>query len=122
MTPVASWGQHQNRFGRRYRVLLDSARQLREGGYFEAAIVTAQTACEVCAEIVISDVCKGRGIGHLAGTVMGLLNNNYNLANLLVRKLYRARSKTQKFLDCVSALSLAMRVRKCIWSYRCRVE
>jgi|SRR5215211_1450641 len=38
----------------RYQVLLDTAKELRDQGHHEAAIVTAQTACEVCTEMVLT--------------------------------------------------------------------
>src|SRR5687767_2764159 len=48
------------RWQERYRFLLDSARQLRDQRHHEAAIVTAQTACEVCTEVVLTDALRDR--------------------------------------------------------------
>jgi hypothetical protein len=77
------------RYGKRLNVLFNTAVWLRDLGYHEAAIITAQTACEVCTEIVLTDAFDSRGIGYLTDPVGDLLPN-YNLAHDKVRKVYEA--------------------------------
>lgn len=76
------------RWQERYEVLLDTAHQLREQGHHEAAIVTAQTACEVCMEAVLTEVLRQRvgddGVTDLITSSLG----NYNPTNERVKKWY----------------------------------
>jgi hypothetical protein len=73
----------------RFEVLLDSAKQLRDQDYHEAAIVTAQIACEVYTEIVLSAMFTRKDIEYLFDPISKLLNN-YNLGHNRVRKIYVA--------------------------------
>jgi hypothetical protein len=74
---------------RRYEVLLDTAKELRDSGYNDAAIAIAQTACEVCTERVLTDAFTAKGIEYLAKPVDGFVSS-YNLGSDRVRKLYTA--------------------------------
>lgn len=65
-------------FGKRLNVLFNTARWLRNLGYHEAAIITAQTACEACTARVLADTLDSRGMGYLTDPVAELLPN-YNL-------------------------------------------
>jgi len=75
----------------RYGELLEAAERLRDDGHHEAAIATAQTACEVCTETTLQALFRIKGITYLTDPVCNLLPN-YNLANERVRKLYVALS------------------------------
>ena len=68
---------------RRYEVLLDTAKKLHDAGYNEAAIVLAQTACEVCTERVMVAAAAAGGKPRSK-----LQLSNYNLDRTNVRKLY----------------------------------
>ena len=70
-------------------LLLDKAEQLCQSGFCEAALVTAQSACEICCEQVLSFMLKQRRIDYLQGALHDLLTN-YNVANPKTRKLYCA--------------------------------
>lgn len=76
------------RWQERYEVLLDTAHQLRDHGHYEAAIVTAQTACEVCTEAVLTAALHERvgddGVTDLITASMG----NYNPTNHRVQEWY----------------------------------
>lgn len=72
--------------------LLDAAGRLRADGHHEAAIATAQTACEVCTETMLSALFRIKGITYLTDPV-GNLIPNYNLSNDRVRTLYVAVSE-----------------------------
>jgi len=74
-----------------YRPVPDTAKKLRDDGHHAAAIVTAQTACEVCTELVLTDVLRTRGVERLTKPLDDLLPR-YNLANDKVRNLYVALS------------------------------
>jgi hypothetical protein len=87
---IQRWSaQFVARFGKRLNVLFNTACWLRDRGYHEAAIITAQTACEFCTEMVLTDTFDSRGIGYLTDPVSELLPN-YNLAHEKVRKVYDA--------------------------------
>jgi hypothetical protein len=76
-----------------YRFLLDTAKKLRDQGHHEAAIVTAQTACEVCTEVVLSAMLHASGIEeYVADLITGPLPN-YNLLSKRVQKVYEAFSE-----------------------------
>jgi hypothetical protein len=45
-----------------YSFLLDNAKKLRDQGHYEAAIVTAQTASEVCMALVVRALLRASGI------------------------------------------------------------
>jgi hypothetical protein len=87
---IQRWSeQFVARFGKRLNVLFNTACWLRDLGYHEAAVITAQTACEVCTAKVLADTLDRRGIGELSGPVLNLLPG-YNLAHGRVRKFYEA--------------------------------
>jgi hypothetical protein len=69
--------------------LLHAARQMMVTGRHEISVVTAQMACEVCAERVIRAHFRARGVEYLEDSVEDLLPS-YNLANEKVRRLYVA--------------------------------
>ncbi len=73
----------------RFEVLLDSAKQLRDQGHNEAAIVTAQIACEVYAEVVLTAMFARKNIEYLSDPIEEILPN-YNLGNEKVRGVYVA--------------------------------
>ena len=73
----------------RFEVLLQVAKDLRDNDHPEAAIVTAQTACEVCTEILLTETFRKRGIDYLSDP-LGSLLPNYNLGNDRVRRVYQA--------------------------------
>ena len=75
----------------RYDILLDTAKRLRDDDHHEAAIVTAQTACEVCAEAMLSTAFQAKGIEYLSDPLAKLISS-YNLANKRVRNVYVAVS------------------------------
>jgi len=76
-----------------YSFLLDTARKLRDQGHHEAAIVTAQTACEVCTEVVLSAMLHASGIEeHVADLITDPLPN-YNLLGTRVQKVYETFSE-----------------------------
>jgi hypothetical protein len=72
-----------------YVVLLNTAKQLHTQGYHEAAIVTAQTASEVCTELVLTDALRAKSSEELAD-VIGQMIRNYSLDTARVRGLYVA--------------------------------
>jgi|SRR5215208_6766314 len=73
----------------RYEYLLDSAKQLRADGHHAAAIVTAQSACEACMELVLTEAVRGRvGDAAIANFITDSLHN-YNPINGRVLKLYK---------------------------------
>jgi hypothetical protein len=76
-------------WGARFEVLLEAAKRLRDDGHPEAAIVTAQTACEVCTERVMTETFLRRRIDYLSDP-LGRLLPNYNIGNDRVRKIYEA--------------------------------
>jgi hypothetical protein len=76
------------RWQERYEVLLDTAHQLRGQGHHEAAIVTAQTACEVCTESVLTEALRERvGDDGVTDLITGSLGN-YSPTNDRVKKWY----------------------------------
>lgn len=85
------WAAWPEWWGDRYEALLEAARRLRDEGHHEAAIATAQTACEVCTETTLSALFRIKGLTHLTDPVDSLVPS-YNLANDRVRKLYEAVS------------------------------
>ncbi len=97
MTPRPAWDEHAQawidrfvaQFGKRFVVLLNTARWQRDAGYHEAAIITAHTACELCTQIVLTATLDSRGIRYIAEPVKELLPS-YNLAHAKVRKFYEA--------------------------------
>ena len=72
-----------------YVILLDTAKQLHTQGYHAASIVTAQTASEVCTELVLTDALRAKSIEYLADPI-GQMISNYSLHNSRVRNLYVA--------------------------------
>ena len=83
-----------------YLVLLNTAKQLHTQGYHAASIVTAQTASEVCTQLVLTETLRAKSIEYLADPI-GKMISNYNLANPRVRDLYVAvtgdRIQDEKF-------------------------
>jgi HEPN domain-containing protein/predicted RNA-binding Zn-ribbon protein involved in translation (DUF1610 family) len=72
----------------RYKFLLDTARDLRSQGHPEAAIVTAQTAFEVCLGAVLTEALRKRvGDAAVADLITGALRP-YNPKNDRVQKWY----------------------------------
>jgi hypothetical protein len=72
----------------RFAILLDTARRLRDQDYPAPAVVMAQTACEVCMEVVLTDVLRERVHDHdIADFITGSLRN-YNPKTDNVKKLY----------------------------------
>ena len=76
-------------WGARFEVLLEATKRLRDDGHPEAAIVTAQTACEICTEIVLTGTFQRRRIDYLSDP-LGRLLPNYNIGNDRVRRIYEA--------------------------------
>jgi hypothetical protein len=97
--PEGTRGESENasltvyrRFGFRFQTLLSTAKGLNDNGHHEAAIVTAQTACEVCTAMVLTEILKIRDIDYLSDALAptdGLLPN-YNLSRKDVRRYYEA--------------------------------
>jgi hypothetical protein len=56
---------------------------------FKIRGVTAHTACEVCTEIVLSEVWRRRNIDYLSDP-LGRLLPNYNIGNDRVKRIYEA--------------------------------
>ncbi len=76
-------------WGSRFEVLLEAAKRLRNDRHHEAAIVTTQTACEVCTELVLTETFRRRGLDYLSDP-LGRLLPNYNIGNDRVRRVYEA--------------------------------
>jgi hypothetical protein len=91
VVPVAVWGAYQNWWAERYGPLLEVARQLRNDGYYAAAIVTAQTACEVYAEVVLSAALRAAVPDDVAEALKKAIPG-YNLTHRRVRDVYVAFS------------------------------
>jgi hypothetical protein len=66
--------------------MLDKADQLRRSGFGEAAVVTAQSACEIACEWAIAQLLERRGVDFLHGCVDDMIGS-YNLAGR-ARELY----------------------------------
>jgi hypothetical protein len=79
-------------WGARYEILLTAAKKLRDEGYNEAAIATAQTACETYTELVLSAALRAAVPEHVANTLENLMPTPYNLDNDRVRNVYVAFS------------------------------
>ena len=71
------------------RDLLDSARDMITRGRHEIAVVTAQMACEICAERVLHTYFRFKDVKYLEDAIEDLLPS-YNLANEKVRRIYSA--------------------------------
>ncbi len=71
--------------------LLQLARALAAQGLHAQAVITAQTACEVYTEAVITALIQARGIADLHDAIERMIPN-YNLANERVLRLYVALS------------------------------
>jgi hypothetical protein len=69
--------------------LLEAAAEMLTRGRHEVSVVTAQMACEICAERVFRAYFVGRGVTFLEDAVDDLLPS-YNLASEKVRTLYVA--------------------------------
>jgi hypothetical protein len=68
--------------------LLDAAKKLRDDGHHAAAIVTAQSACEACMELVLTEAVRaGVGDAAIADFITDSLPN-YNPISGRVQKLY----------------------------------
>ena len=71
------------------RELLESAKEMILRGRYEIAVVTAQMACEICAERVLRTYFRFKEITFLEKAIEDLLPS-YNLANEKVRRVYFA--------------------------------
>ena len=69
--------------------LLETAAEMLERGRHEVSVVTAQMACEICAERVFRAYFIERELSFLEGAVDDLMPS-YNLANDKVRSVYVA--------------------------------
>lgn len=69
--------------------LLDAAMEMVAKARYEISVVTAQMACEICAERVIRVYFRRKEVAFLEGAVEELLPS-YNLANEKVRRVYIA--------------------------------
>lgn len=74
--------------------LLQLARGLATQGFHAQAVITAQTACEVCTEAVMTRLIRSRGIDDLQEALDWMIPT-YNLGNDRVRKLYVALSSDE---------------------------
>jgi hypothetical protein len=74
-----------------YRVLLETAKRLISESENEIAVVTAQMACEIYTESVLSAMFAKRGVQYLENSIDDLLPS-YNLANDRVRNVTLALS------------------------------
>jgi hypothetical protein len=72
----------------RYKVLLDNAKKLRDQGNYEAAIVTAQTACEVCTESVLTGALHERFNDTDVVDLITTTLSTYNPKNARVKDWY----------------------------------
>ena len=88
---MAVFGAHQNWWAERYGPLLEAARQLMNDGYYAAAVVTAQTACEVCTEVVLTEALHARVSDKDVADFITRSLRNYNPSsdNRSVKKLYK---------------------------------
>jgi len=88
--------------------LMDKAEQLCESGFFEASLVTAQSACEICCEQAFGSFLERRGIIFLQNALHELIPN-YNVSNSKTEKLYNAiasdRIQQQPFWRAYSNLT-----------------
>jgi hypothetical protein len=75
----------------RYEVLLDTAKKLRDDGHNEAAIVTAQTACEVYTQLVLTSAFRAAVPDHAVDALEKLMPG-YSLNHGRVRDVYVAFS------------------------------
>ena len=74
--------------------LLDAAREMIDRGRHEVSVVTAQMACEICAERVLRIYFRARNVAYLEDAIEDLLPS-YNLANDKVRRMYVALTGDQ---------------------------
>jgi hypothetical protein len=82
-------------WGQQYKFLLDTAKKLRDQAHHEAAIVTAQTACEVCTEVVVSGWLRAKGIEDYVADLITEPLRSYNPLDHRVRKVYEAFSEDE---------------------------
>jgi hypothetical protein len=75
-----------------HRMLLEISKELLRQKYYGAALVIAQTACEVFVEVAIATILKSKGLESLDQSLKDFVQN-YNLANQRNRKLYVALSE-----------------------------
>ena len=71
------------------RELLESAKEMTLRSRHEIAVVTAQMACEICAERVLRTYYRFKEVTFLENAIEDLLPS-YNLANEKVRRVYVA--------------------------------
>jgi hypothetical protein len=69
--------------------LLDAAREMVANSRYEVAVITAQMACEICAERVIRVYFQRKKVAFLETAIEDVLPS-YNLANDKVRRVYVA--------------------------------
>jgi hypothetical protein len=72
----------------RYQFLLDNAKKLRDQGHYAAAIVTAQTACEVCTETVLTGAMLERFNDDAAVDLITSTLGTYNPNNKSIKNWY----------------------------------
>jgi hypothetical protein len=88
------------RWGFLFQSLLRAAKDLNDKGHHEAAIVAAQTSCEVCTEMVLTETFEIRGVPeYLSDTLGVLLGKNYNVGNPRVREIYEAVTEDPIYAD-----------------------
>jgi hypothetical protein len=75
--------------------LLERAEQLAQTDFYQAALVTAQTACEMCCEQACSILLKQRRLDFLQDPLHNLCSNNYNVASPRMTGLYNALSDSR---------------------------
>jgi HEPN domain-containing protein len=85
---VATASASVKKWRERYEVLLDTAKLLREQEHYEAAIVMAQTACEVCTEAVLTGALRERVKDDDVADLITDSLNSYSLKNNRVQKRY----------------------------------
>ena len=88
MTPVDAY--LDVRWGPRFWVLLETAKDLNDDGYPEAAIVTAHSACEIFTQLVFPRLLRATGRDHLFKPIRELLRGNYHIGQDKFRDLYVA--------------------------------
>ena len=99
-------------WGGRFHILLQAAKDLRDNDHPEAAIVAAQTAFEVCTEILISQALRNRGVDNQVVDVMESSIPTYNLGNDRTRRVYEAFTNDLGAADSARWSRLKQHVRK----------
>jgi hypothetical protein len=71
-----------------YIEIFTAAKRLLQAGEFAAAVILAQTACEVLSANFLARLVKMRGIDFLSDWILGTTRRSSNFSNELVRDLY----------------------------------